>query len=1112
VVKLLEVYVVKICKFLSFAVVLMLCLPVMAQITTGTISGRVVDPQGAVVGGAAVTVTSTTTNVAHAVTTNQDGLYTVPQLLPGTYSVSVTTPTFRKEVRNNITLQIGQTLDLEFNLSVGATTETVTVNTSAPLVQTQSAAIGSVIDNQKIEEIPLNGRQYYSLSELIPGAMPPAYNSSLSYRGGINLAGEAETSTFYTLDGLNNMDTAITGPAVVPSVEDIQEFKIYTGANFEAEFGHNIGGTVVVTSRSGGNAYHGDIYEFLRNQIFDAKNFFQTGGTKLSYKRNDFGGTFGGHIIPDKMFFFFSGEVLLLHNQYTALSTVPTVAEVGGTFPGTLNTPFGYNSSAFVYDAGTNTTTIDKTQLTGTNMNNAQSQAQAEIVGAALLSYYPADTTAGASNYLFNAPSQEKSEDYQLRLDNNYNAKNTTYETLNWYNNPYITPGNVTCSVSSIPGFDCNTSLTDQLYGGGWTHIFTPNVINSLVAGYQRSNVPRISLNDNDPFDETYNIPAFAGPPAPFNNGIPFITVQGFASYGGATNIPQLRQDNAYDYLDNVLWNKGNHSFNFGFEYTRFIDAVTFLSSGRGAFTFNGTYTGNPIADELLGLPTQATRNNNANPVMHFQESYLAGYAEDSWRILPNLTLNYGLRWETTTPFTPGNTQAGGFNLVTGQPFTYNENGVPNHMYHAYNAGWAPRLGLSYRPFKNDNTVLQAGFGVANDAVISTGSLLNEEDSYPERLSQTSIGTAGAPLSLPDPWPSINSVTGESPAGISPNFRGARNVAYTLGFEQKLGPSIVATINYQGSETSHIAQTYNVNQSLPQLTAAAGNAARPYNNYTTISYEFSRAHANYNALYVKLQQNVSHGLSYIIAYTYGKAEDDGDEEGGTVQNIHNLSGEKGLSAFDVRNRIVASPVYELPFGPGRQFLNQGWASKVVGNWEVAGEIALQNGTPVTPTDGANVSNNGETSGDRPYVQGNPNNFAHHHAEWFNVLDYNYQNVVSGAPTATNQQTNSFPGVTVVPSTSQPYGNARHGSIQSPGYEDVDVNIARTFPITHGMSMQFRGELFDAFNSPQFEQPNAVFTGFQKNATTGVVSAKGSFGQVTAANGARNIEFALKLFF
>jgi hypothetical protein len=1093
--------VVKLCKFLSLVFALALCLPAMGQSTTGTITGRVIDPQGAVVPGAAVTVTSTTTNVAHAVTTNQDGLYTVPLLLPGDYTVSVVTPSFRKEIRNNITLQIGQTLALDFSLSVGATTETVTVNTSAPLVQTQSAAVGSVIDQQKVLEIPLNGRQYYSLSELVPGAMPPVYNSTMSYRGGINLAGQSETSEYYTLDGIYNMDTInIWGPSVVPSVEDIQEFKIYTGADFEAEYGHAGGGQIVVTSKSGGNAYHGDVYEFLRNQIFDAKNFFQNNGTKLSYKRNDFGGTFGGHIIPNKMFFFFSGEILLLHNQYTALSTIPTTTQIGGNFVGDtpLNTPTGYDPGV----------------VAGNIINTAAmtpAQLQAYTIGAALLAYYPADTTPGGSNYLFNAPNQEKSETYQLRLDNTLNEKNTTYATLNWYNFPEITPGNVTCSLSSIPGFDCRTGLTDQLYGGGWTHIFTPNVINNFVAGFDRSVVPRISVNDADPFDETYNIPAFEGPPNPYDEGIPFISISGYSTYGAPTNLPQFRYDKDYDYRDNVLWNAGNHSFNFGFEYTRVLTAALQIVIGRGEFIYNGTYTGNPVADALLGLPTEAERNNQAGPFTHLKLSYFAGYAEDSWRITPNLTLNYGLRWETTTPVTSGDNQMTQFDPATGEMFQSNEPGTYNHVWHAYNNNWGPRLGLSYRPFKKDSTVLQAGFGIAYDPGIAIGNGASQEENYPQRLSQNTIGTVAAPLMLPDPWPPITSVTGESVDGTTNNYRPDQNVAYTFGVEQKLGSAIVLTVDYQGSETSHVAETFNINQSLPQLTAAAGNGARPYSQYTTVTMAESRGHANYNALYGKLQQNVSHGLSYIIAYTWGKSEYDDGGEGAAPQNIYNFKAEKGLAAFDVRNRLVASPVYELPFGPGRQFLNQGLASKIVGNWEIAGEVALQNGTPVSPVLGSNVSDNGETSGDRPYVTGNPNNFHHHIAEWFNVLDYNYQNVVSSSP-ASNQQLNSFPGVTVVPTTPAPYGNARVDSIQSPGYEDVDVNIARTFTLTHRMSMQFRGELFDAFNEPQFELPSGTFTGFTKNATTGVVSAKGSFGQVTAANGARNIEFALKLFF
>jgi hypothetical protein len=1101
--KLLEVYVVKTFRFLSLVIALTLCLPAMAQSTTGTISGRVIDPQGAVVPGAAVTVTSTTTNVAHAVTTNQDGLYAVPLLLPGEYTISVVTPSFRKEVRNNLTLQIGQVLETDFNLSVGTTTETVTVSTAAPIIQTQSAAVGAVVDQQKIEEIPLNGRQYYSLGMLVPGAMPPAYNSSLSYRGGINLAGQQEISTFYTLDGLNNQDTVVNSPTVVPSVEDIQEFKIYTGVDFEAEYGHQVGGNIVVTSRSGGNAYHGDIYEFLRNQIFDAKNFFQNNGTKLSYKRNDFGGTFGGHIIPNKMFFFFSAEFLILHNQYTALSTIPDAAQIGGNFTGEapLIAPTGYDPGVI----NTTNNSINVAAMT-------PAQVAAYNVGAALLSYYPVVTASGANNYTFNAPATAQSKDYQVRFDNDYNAKNTSYATLNWYTFPQTTPGNVTCSASSIPGFDCHTSVINQLYGGGWTHIFTPNVINNLVVGYNRDDAPRSAVDNTIPFDSTWNIPTFQNPAISGDGGgVPFTSINGFSTYGTATNLTQIVIENTYDFNDNVLWNIGSHSFTFGGEYTLIRVNSLQVNYAAGEFIFNGTYTGNPVADALLGLPTEAQRNNQANATEHLDTKYIAGFAEDSWKITPSLTLNYGVRWEGNTPFTSGNTEGGGFNFTTGTPFTYGANGISPHFWHAYNNGWGPRLGLSYRPFKSDRTVLQAGFGTSYDS-IPTNSALNVESSYPERVQQNTFGSAAAPISLPNPWPNISTVSGAAVQGVSPHMRPAQANAYTLGVEQKLTQSIVLTLNYQGQETAHIYQNINLNQSLPQLTAALGNSSRPYSLYSTASQLTARGHANYNALYAKLQQNMNHGLSYLISFTYGKTEDDAELEGGTVQNIHDFKSEKGLAAYDVRHRLVASPVYELPFGPGRQFLNQGWASRIVGNWEVAGEIALQNGTPVNPEDGANVSNNGETSGDRPFVTGNPNNFHHHIAEWFNVLDYNYQNVVAAPPVASNQQLNSFPGVTVVPPTPQPYGNARNGSIQSPGYEDVDLNVARTFALPRKMSMQFRAQFYDAFNEPQFEQPSGTFTGFTKNATTGVVSAKGSFGKVTQANGARNIEFALKLFF
>jgi hypothetical protein len=1073
---------------------LMLCLPVMAQSTTGTIGGRVVDSQGAVVGGAAVTVTSTTTNVAHAAQTNHDGLYTVPLLQPGTYMVSVVTPNFRKEIRNNITIQIGQTLDLDFNLSVGATTETVTVTTGAPLVQTQSAAVGTVIDNQKVLEIPLNGREFYSLATLVPGVMPPVINSSLSYRGGFNVAGQNETSNYDTLDGINNLDLGISGPSVRPSVEDIQEFKLYSGET-EAEYGHNIGGELVVTTKSGGNAFHGDIYEFIRNQIFDAKNYFTPPSVKLSLKRNDYGGTLGGPVIKNKMFFFFSFEGLRLSNQYVALATLPTTEQISGNFTGAapLNIPTGYNPLAFAGNI------INPALLTGPG------QMTAYTVGKALLSYYPAVTSPTGSNYTYSAVNTEDSEVYGLRLDNAISAKDSTYVTLNYFNDPEVTPNNPTCASPLIPGFDCITGLNTQLYGGGWTHIFTPNIINTLTAGFQRLNQPRRTQDSDIPFDSTYGIPAFTETGTgydnnvPNNQGIPSTAITGYQTFGGPTNLPQDRRDNTYDYLDTVLWNKGDHSFKFGIEYTRYLDSALLVSDGRGVFTFQGTYTGNPVADALLGLPTVATRVPTA-PIVHGKQTYIAGFIEDSWKVFPNLTFNYGLRWEENTPFTSGNNQIDTFNLAgAGTPIVACANGVPCHVFHANNKDFGPRLGLSYRPFKNDGTVVQAGFGINYDFSYSFGNISSLETAYPSRDSETFDGTVAAPLSLPNPF-SGNASVALNPVGISPTYKYPMNIGYTFGVEQKLGPNTVATFTYQGSETAHESNSYNINQATPQSTAAAGNAARPYHNWNTISYTYPRAHADYNALYVKLQQNLSHGLTFLASYTWGKAQD--DLTTAQPQDIYNFHAEKGLSPFDTRNRFVASPVYQLPWGAGREYLTHGWVSDIVGDWEIAGQIAIQDGTPVTPILGANVSNNGKTTGDRPFVQGDPNSGPHHLGEWFNVFDYNYPNAVLS----------SFPGTTIVPPTPGPYGNARRDSINSPGYADADINIARNFVLPRKMSLQFRAEFFNALNHPQFGLPGATFTGFTKNATTGVVSAAGSFGQVTSANDGRDVQFALKLFY
>jgi Carboxypeptidase regulatory-like domain len=1032
-----------------------------AQTPSGTIGGRVTDPQGAVVGSSDVTVTNESTNVSHAIKTNNDGLYTVPLLPPGSYSISVTTPNFKKELRSGVVLQIGQSLDLSFQLTVGSANETVSVTSEEPLTATESAAVGTVIDNQKVVEIPLNGRQFYNLAVLVPGVMPPVQNSGLSFRGGFNVAGQIETANYATLDGFNDMDAGVSAPSVRPSIDDIQEFKIYSGT-FEAEFGHAVGGQLVVTTKSGTNSYHGNVYEFIRNQMFDAVNYFTAKGFKPSLKRNQFGGTFGGPLKRDKVFFFLNYEGLRFRNQFTAQSTVPNSTLLGGNFTSAapLKTPTGYDP-----------------RVVQGNIINPQymtpAQLQAYTVGKALLAFYPTIATGGANNYTFSAVNSENSNQYALHLDATVNASNSVYATLNYFNDPTTTPNNPLCSGALIPGFGCYVGLTTQLYGGGWTHIFTPNVINTLRGGYQRLVQPRISLDAAVPFDNTYGIPAFFDPSVPDNQGVPFTNITGYATYGGPTNLPQNRGDNTYDYGDTLLYNHGAHTMKAGVEYTRTLANALIVNSGRGQFVFQGTYTGNPLADSLLGLPTTSSRAPTA-PVYHARYSYLAGFAQDTWKITRRLTVNYGLRWETFTPVTDKNGLIVSFNLTTQTTIQPGVNGQPAHVYHAYNNAWGPRLGLNYRPFNTDSTVVHSGFGITYDAPIVLNGFTGLLTAYPLRLSQTFQGTAAAPLSFPNPYAG-NGQPSIAPQGINPNFKPPMNIAYSLGVQQQLSKSTVMDLSYQGSESSYLTDAVNINEArTPQATNAAGIAARPYSAYSTVTYTQPFSHSSYNALYAKLEERMTNGLTFLAAYTWSKSLDNATN---SPQDYYNLSAEKGLSAFDVRHRFVASPVYRLPFGRGGRYWTDGKTAQIIGGWELAANIALQTGTPVTPVLGANLSNNGKTTGDRPNVIGNPNN-----------------GPKSVAPGSTWANVKAF----ALP-TASTYGNAPRGSIASPAYRNADLNVARTFTLPHEMDLQFRAEFFNVFNHPNFGLPNVTF------GTT-------SFGTISSALDPRDTQFALKLNF
>lgn len=1068
-------------KHVSF-LVLLLASSAWGQNPTATVTGQVSDQGGAVVVGAKVAVRNTATNVSHETVTNEQGLYTVPLLPPGAYEVSAEAQGFNREVRSGITLQIGDVARFDFSLKVGDTRQVVEVQATAPLTQTENASVGDVIDNKKVVEIPLNGRIFWQLALLVPDVAPTTGGNSA--RGGMNVAGMTNMSNFYTVDGLTDMDYNVNMPAFRPSVDAIQEFKVSTGT-YEAEYGHYAGGQIVVVQKSGSNSFHGTLYEFLRNQKMDAVNFFTPPGIVPAYKRNQFGGTVGGPIKKDKTFFFFAYEGLRLRNQQTALSTVPTTAMMQGNFsnlPITLKVPAGYAPCAIVNNV------INTSCLTA-------SQLQSYNVMQALLAEFPAPTiptragTLPANNYNFSQTATETTNLYTLRLDHTFNARDNIYVTMNYLKDfglNYYTTDPV-CTTSTLPGFQCSSDITTQLYGGGWTHIFTPSLINEFHGGFLRYKLPRTPAGPDSKFDfeDHYGIPATQAANVPGNFGIPLTSITGYNNLGSQTNVPQYRADNTYDVLDSLTWTVGKHSLKFGFQSTRNQNNAFVGLSSRGTLSFTNTNagptTGYGMADAVLGLPATSLRNPTI-PSEEYRDWVLAAYVEDTYRVTSRLTLNYGLRWEDATPLTDNYPTIGQFDPVTGTSYIVKPG---TNAYRPYNTAFGPRFGFAYQPFGSTKTVIRGGAGRYFNT-IANYALLNMTYYYPVRQTQNFVSSASNPLSMPNPFVGSATSSGFQTGAFDQAYHAGEVLQWSLGIQQELARNLVLDVAYLGTAGRHLASTINLNQPPPNtLPAAQLTSLLPYPNYSTIIWTTDGGVSSFNSLVVKLDKRFSGGLSFLATYAWSKSLDDvGDGPGGSApQNSRKMRElNYGLSLFDIPNRFTFSPVYELPFGTGKPFVSHGPWAKIIGGFQVSGIITVQSGAPVTPVMSGNFSNtNNQLLGslDRPNVVPgmDPNSGPHTLHKWFNT------------------------GAFVAPPFGT-FGNSGVTTVWGPGLVEFDTALVRNFRLWEQKRLQFRGEAFNVLNHPNFANPNAIVN----SPTFGTISS------TSVLSSAREIQLALKLVF
>lgn len=1074
----------------------------LAQTPTASLTGYVQDASGATLRGAAVAVRNTATGIAHQTKTDASGEYQFLQLPPAVYEVTASAEGFQSEIQAGVVLEVDQHARTNFVLKVGKISETVEVASEAALTDTESAAVGSVIDNQKVLELPVNARTFYSLALLAPGVALPAQNSTLGYRGGFDVAGSKETWNSFSLNGVDDNDEAINGPAYRPSIEAIQEFKVLTGV-YSAEYGRTSGGQVVVVTKSGGNDFHGDAFEFLRNQLFDARNYFNSIGTTPPFHRNQFGGTLGGPIQKDKTFFFVNYEGLRLRQQYIALSTVPTADMAGITTPGVYDFRSLLSLPAPVHVKNPYTgadfitpNVIGNADLDG-NGNSILASASSQL-GAALAAFYPKATLATAAgqapgnNYNFSVAGTEQLNEFSVKVDRTFSAQDSAFANYNYFDDPTFVPTNNQCNSNNyIPGFGCNDGLTVQLATVSETHVFNPSLLNEVRLNFERF---RQSGIQQDTAAQFAGIGGASAGAYTNNSGLPLTSVTGFGALGGAYNMPQQRFDNTYQIVDAVTYTLGRHTLKLGADLRRADSIDDTIYYGRGALSFTGGASGYAFADLILGLPHTTQREPGATTMRPFHDD-LAFFAQDDWKVTPNLTLNLGLRWEYDSPLRDYANNLSGFVAATGTIVQAGVDGFPNHLSKEDTNNWAPRLGLAWQPYGKSATVVHAGFGVFYDVPVLLQQFVNVLSQYPVRNPQTFTATSKSLLTLANPFPSANAPGSRTATGIDPNYVTPYVEEWSLGLQQEIARNAFFEVAYVGSKGAKMPNELNIDQAvLGAGGTATENARRPYQaafaglTFGNVTYLQTESNAYYHSLQAKLQKNYSNGFSGLVSYTFGRSIDEGpggsdsssDSSKALPQNSYAPHSERGLSDFDVRHRLVVSPVYDLPFGHHKKLLNRGVGAAVAGGWKFSGIFQWQTGRPFTVYYGTDNSYTGENA-DRPNVNHNPNQAAPHSvAQWFN--------------TSTN------PAFLSAPAGS--FGNEGRNAIEGPGYTDLDVSVERTFALREFAHLLFRAESYDLTNHPNFYNPNPATDTF----------GSGSFGKISQAFDPRQLQFSLKVLF
>ncbi|MFZ0885416.1 MAG: TonB-dependent receptor [Candidatus Acidiferrales bacterium] len=1111
-------------------------LPAFGQIDRGAIAGRVVDSSGAVVPSATVTITNKATGVAMTTNVDSDGEYQVLTLIPGTYSVRATAAGFDSVLRDDVHLHVQDHLSINFSLKVGSVSTEIVVTGGEPALETQSADLGSIVNEQRINDLPLNGRRYADLALLEPG-VAKFYAPANPAPDRFSANGNSELQNNFLLNGIDNNSFSenvqeLSMQVVQPPPDALQEFKIQT-RTYSAEFGNSAGAVVNATLKSGTNGYHGDLYEFFRNKVLDANTWINnlTGTPRGGFSQNQFGGTFGGPIKKDKLFFFGDLERFTSREGATVQSTVPTPLMTQGNFtelPYTLANPQVPGQSGCyvgnIIQAGCFDPVAQKL------MGLVAGTATPNIPAAVAVEGTPGSWT-GAPNYVFSTSIPNDSYSLDGRIDytlspkdqifGSYSYRHVDKQDPRWTSNPLIGNGN----------FATQYRWHQQSIALGWTHTLSSSLVNDARFGFSRDYAHSDPNGLTVGTSEAESAIGLSGiPDGPGSAGIPPFFISGLTTEGSAAWRPQYQISQGWNLVENLNWLKGTHSFKFGYQYLRRSDNFLDIEAPQGLILETGVVTGsfsNALPDLLLG---------DANLVIfttpHIVHYFTPGhsfYAMDTWRATSKLTLTYGVRYELfaplidrndeTTNFTPAN----GGGLITAAS---NASGwYKRALIHPDLNNFAPRLGFAYQMLPR--LVWRGGYGVFYQHVNRIGSEALLQLNPPQFVdTQISTGGNSAVFQLKDGFPS-SIIDATAPPlyqlqirAQDPNQRTPYVEQTSFGFEYQLVGDTVVSATYVGNWGRKEERVRDANQ--PQITGFDGGCPilqYPFANLTTITTinTFAGAgnpcattgthayleeatfdgNSNYNSLEVALRRRISNGLSYSLGYTvaHGLANyRDNLTAQQLPQNSYNYSAEMGNSVLDVRSRFVGNFLWELPLGQGKRFMSgDNFAGRWLGGWQFNGIVTLQTGTPFNVT----ANNDGLVDGNNPV--------------YANCIGDPY------AGATRNPKLYTTTGFIINPAAfSQPgpgqFGTCAPYQFYGPGIQTWDLSLFKQFRFTDRYSLQFRTEFFNAFNHPNFANPSAN------------IGSPGSFGKVnntlapilgTDSGGPgdpREIQFALKLYF